>query len=110
MKKTAEFYPSNRYQYDFGLCSHRNGFAQIDTAQDAEYYGNWINPTQRILFTYMEGECITMEFDTDDEMKSEILELSAWHNDDGGKFKIDGMCNDEIINKFTDIGLSHLLH
>jgi hypothetical protein len=30
MKRTSEFSSTSRYIYDFGMCSPRNGFAQID--------------------------------------------------------------------------------
>ncbi len=39
MKITREFAPADRYTYDFGLCSYENGWAQVDTAQDASYFG-----------------------------------------------------------------------
>ena len=39
MKITREFAPADRYVYDFGLCSYKNGCAQVDTAQDASYFG-----------------------------------------------------------------------
>ena len=32
MKITREFCPSDRYTYDFGLCSYEKGWAQVDTA------------------------------------------------------------------------------
>lgn len=35
---------SDRYKYDFRLCTSANGWAQLDTKQDASYFGNWINP------------------------------------------------------------------
>lgn len=34
MKKTYEFNPTDRYYYDYGQCSTKNGYAQIDTGQD----------------------------------------------------------------------------
>ena len=41
MKITREFCPGDRYVYDFGLCNHEKGWAQVDTAQDASYFGKW---------------------------------------------------------------------
>ena len=38
MKITREFCPGDRYLYDFGLCSYKKGWAQVDTAQDASYF------------------------------------------------------------------------
>ena len=40
MKTTTDFRPlSDRYEFDCGPCSYANGFAQVDTQQDAPYYG-----------------------------------------------------------------------
>ena len=50
MKITREFGPGDRYVYDFGLCSYENGWAQVDTAQDASYFGTWANPTRLMIF------------------------------------------------------------
>jgi hypothetical protein len=41
----TEFTPSDRYVYDFVLCTYDKGWAQIDTRQDASYYGTWTNPS-----------------------------------------------------------------
>ena len=56
MKITREFCPGDRYVYDFGLCSYENGWAQVDTAQDASYFGTWANPTRLMIFSYCEGD------------------------------------------------------
>ena len=38
MKRVTEFLMNaDRYQFDFGECSASNGFAQIDTTEDAWY-------------------------------------------------------------------------
>ena len=54
MKITREFCPGDRYVYDFGLCRYEKGWAQIDTAQDASFFGTWADPT-RLLGTGLMG-------------------------------------------------------
>jgi len=50
MKTITDFDPeTSRYAFDFRLCHFKNGWAQLDTRQDASYYGNWINPVTRQL-------------------------------------------------------------
>ena len=44
MIRETSFEPSDRYQFDSGECSAANGYAQIDTGQDAWYFGQWANP------------------------------------------------------------------
>ena len=61
MKITREFWPGDRYVYDFGLCSYKKGWAQFDTAQDARYFGTWANPTRLIIFSYCKGDTTLKE-------------------------------------------------
>jgi hypothetical protein len=55
IERFNEFCPGNRYLYDFRVCTYEKGWAQIDTRQDAAYYGSWTNPVRREIFTYCEG-------------------------------------------------------
>lgn len=55
MTITREFAPADRYIYDFKYCSTSNGWAQIDTSQDASYFGQWINPAKRLIFCLLRG-------------------------------------------------------
>ena len=49
MKITRDFRPlSDRYSFDCGPCSYANGFAQIDTKQDAPCFG--YRPLYRVMF------------------------------------------------------------
>ena len=50
MKITREFCPGDRYTYDFGLCTYEKGWAQVDTAKDASYFGTWASPTRLMIF------------------------------------------------------------
>ena len=43
---THEFAPADRYLYDFKVLTIDKGWAQLDSRQDASYYGHW-NPRQR---------------------------------------------------------------
>ena len=61
MKITREFAPADRYLYDFGLCSYANGWAQVDTAQDASCFGTWAHPTRLLIFTYSSGDTTLKE-------------------------------------------------
>ena len=45
MKRETDFMENiERYHFDFGECSACNGYAQVDTSQDAPYFGIWTNP------------------------------------------------------------------
>ncbi|ARJ66125.1 hypothetical protein WV31_10845 [Magnetospirillum sp. ME-1] len=106
-----EFCPADRYLYDFGLCSSGNGFAQMDTKQDASYYGNWCNPTRRVLFSYVEGDCTTQVADTDEEFARLVRESAEWHDTHGyGPLRLDPGFNAELKAALIRVGLEDLLH
>ena len=106
-----EFAPADRYLYDFGKCSTANGWAQIDTSQDASYFGQWINPTRRLIFAYIEGDCVLTKLDTDVELAQEISEMKCWNEEQGHRFKgIDPGFNESLKAALEACGLREYLH
>ena len=113
MEKIREFAPADRYVYDWGLCSSDNGFAQIDTWQDASYYGTWANPEKLIIFNYCEGDTCLTKCDNEEEFRAEIYALKKWADESGGDrgFRgIDPGLNPVAIEKWRAVGLRELLH
>ena len=107
----SDRFDADRYKYDFKLCHPSKGWAQLDTKQDASYYGNWVNPTTLETFSYCEGDLTHVQYEDDAEFVAGIREAIGWHNEHGwGPAKIDGMCNDTIIQAFTRLGLTDVLH
>ena len=78
-----EFAPVDRYPYDFRVCTIARGWAQIDTGQDASYYGQWINPAKREIFAYCEGDRILTRCKTDAALCAEIARMKAWNLENG---------------------------
>lgn len=107
---THEFEPADRYLYDFGLCSAKNGFAQFDTDADASYYGNWLNPFKWVLFSYCEGDCTTTECETAADFVSEVRRVAAYFQDNGGFRGIDPGLGPDLRERFIELGLGDLLH
>ncbi len=56
MKITHDFCPGDRHTSGFGLCSDEKGWAQVDTAQDASYFGTWANPTGLTICSQCEDD------------------------------------------------------
>lgn len=111
MKVTSGFNPGDRYAYDFGPCSYRHGWAQLDSKQDASYYGNWVNPTSRKLFSYVEGDTTLIECETDDEFVQQVRQTITWHNDHGyGPSKIDVEHGTAMHAEFIRLGLADTLY
>ena len=70
MKITRDFRPlSDRYSFDCGPCSYANGFAQIDTRQDASYYGTWTSVASRTIVNFCEGDVTTTVCESDEELR-----------------------------------------
>jgi hypothetical protein len=98
-----------RYTYDAKLV----GYAQVDTRQDASYFGIWANPTERVIFTYCEGDTTREECATDEEFVEAIHRMAAFYNDAGyGPVGIDPGWNHQnaIAKAFRRLGLGEMLH
>lgn len=111
MQIIREFVPADRYVYDFGPCSYEKGFAQIDTAQDASYFGTWCSPTKRAIVSYCEGDVTTTLCETDEEFVATVRQIGEWNVAAGyGPARIDpGFCPD-MRAAFERLGLADLLH
>ena len=111
MKTIKDFAPADRYLYDFGACSIKNGFAQVDTSQDACYYGTWASPDRLMVVTYAEGDVIIRAGDTVQEFVEELRNFKIWNQKHGYKFSgIDTGFNKDLEKKFRAIGLGDLLY
>ena len=111
MKVTRAFEPmGDRYRYDFKLCHFRDGWAQLDTKQDAWYYGNWINPLTLRLCSYAEGDVVVTECADAAEFVTAVREACEWQKQAGYFIGIDGMCSTPIIEAVTRMGLAEYLH
>lgn len=112
MKVTQGFDENgDRYCYDFGPCSAKAGWGQIDTEQDASYYGMWANPTTLKIFTYCEGDTTLRECSSPAEFAEHLREIEQFEIASGRKpARIDPMLNDEIKQAFIEIGLENMLH
>jgi hypothetical protein len=108
---TREFAPADRYLYDFGPCSYANGFAQIDTSQDAPYFGKWANPTSLVIFSYCEGDTTHIQCETEAEFAAELRDIDAWNVSQGhGNARVDPGFSADMKAAFERIGLADLLH
>lgn len=106
-----DFVDGDRYRWDFGLCSSKHGFAQVDTSQDASYFGTWTNPERRMVVTFCEGDVTLQTADTDTEYVALLRHIKAWNEENGHAFLgIDPMGSGAIETKLRGLGLGDLLH
>jgi hypothetical protein len=109
--KTHKFIPDgSRYFYDSKL---PRDFAQLDTNQDASYYGNWASAKRLTLLSYCEGDCVTTQCSTIEEFRQVIETFQLFCSKTGYQFKgIDPgwVQTDEVLKPWRNAGLAHLLH
>ncbi|HSG61885.1 MAG TPA: hypothetical protein VLA24_10705 [Pseudomonadales bacterium] len=111
METIRQFEPADRYVYDWGLCSSDKNFAQVDTSQDASYFGTWANPFKRIIVCYCEGDVTLQIAETDAEFVAELRNIQQWNIDNGHRFLgIDPGFNKALAAKFAELGLADLVH
>lgn len=102
---------SDRYEYDFRLCTYERGWAQIDTTQDASYYGTWCNPTTFELMNYCEGDLTHTQCDDVEDFKAEVRKCAEWNKERGYWLGIDpGFREQPMFARFVELGLDDLFH
>ena len=100
-----------RYYFDFGECSHHLGYAQVDTSQDAPYFGIWTNPTTLTTVSYIEGDVRRDIAESLEEYVEYIRKIKADYEKMGAKILgIDPMLDDGISDRLKEIGLGDLIH
>ena len=102
---------ADRYAFDFDRCSLANGYAQIDTSQDAPYFGTWASPAALTIVSYVEGDIYTTECKDAAEFAREIRAIKDWNERAGHTFYgIDPGVQSSLRSQFESVGLSDLLH
>ena len=97
-------------RYSFDRCfSVARGYAQIDTSQDAAYYGTWANPSERKIVTYAEGDVIYQTAETDEEFAEAIRALWEWNRERKFLFGIDAGGSEKLVDEFKALGLGEFL-
>lgn len=106
---------TDRYAFDFKRCTYADGWFQVDTYQDAGYFGIWTNPTLRQIVTYAEGDITKVLCDTDEEYAEQVRDCCDHYTDGTERWphaKIDaGLKNREVsVARFTELGLKRYIH
>ena len=102
-----------RYEYDFGMCAPDNDYAQVDTAQDASYFGMWTNPFDYKIVTFAEGDLTIQTAESLEEYVKAVKNLKVAYGSEReteAYFGIDTMLRDRLTKRFKEIGLNEVLH
>lgn len=73
------FRSTERYQFDFHLCTKKEGWCQYDTSQDAWYFGVWVHPGKRVILTYAEGDITVVKCPTDESYHAELKHMAEFY-------------------------------
>ena len=98
----------SRYEIDAALCPA--GWSQLDTDQDASYFGLWASTKHRSILSYCEGDISRTNCGTAEEFCSEIRRVVAFHRRMGEWKGIDPGLKPEARQIWIDLGLGDLLH
>lgn len=101
---------SDRYRFDVRDCKPSDGWAQLDTRQDASYYGNWVNPIKLELVSYCEGDVTRTKCTSDLDFIQTLRECINWHKERALFIGIDPMGRPEIQSAFVQLGFGTELH
>ena len=101
---------TERTEFDAGMCSYANGYAQIDTKQDAPYFGTWVNPSTRRIVSLAEGDITIETAEGDEELVTTLRALAEWNEKAGWGFGIDPGTEARMEAEFKRLGVSDLLH
>ncbi len=110
MKKEHSFMSADRYLFDFRLCRVSDGWAQIDTSQDASYYGQWANPFTLEIVSYVEGDVYRNTAESPEEFVAELRSIKAWTIERGHRFiGIDPGLLEQPKKRLVELGLGDLM-
>tara|TARA_B100001094_G_scaffold9325_1_gene8323 strand:- start:418 stop:747 length:330 start_codon:yes stop_codon:yes gene_type:complete len=107
IKKETYFVESgDRYYFDFNL----KGYSQVDTKQDASYYGHWASPFDFKLVGYVEGDVTISTAPNKKEFVELMRSTAKWYSDNDDKLNIDCMLKEDQKQAWKELGLADLLH
>jgi len=96
----------DRYQFDFILCTSKLGWVQIDTSQDASYFGNWFNPVSRTFVSFTEGDLTMTACENDMQLIAELLRIMQFYDTDEQPVMLDPGFNLDVIRLLVQLGLT----
>ena len=113
IKKETFFESIDRYAFDFDMCKFSKGFAQLDTSDDASYFGNWVNFREYKIVSYCEGDITIETCENAEEFKELLKKTVDFYKFKAESFKgIDLGFDERIKEDFNKLGLdkNYYLH
>ena len=106
-RRTEHFPMADRYRWDTKHCRASDGWVQIDTLQDAPYYGTWAHKDKYQIVQYCEGDLSTTTCTDAEAFAAELAEFVRWAKEAGYWEGIDANIRAE---EWFDAGFGEYLH
>ncbi len=97
-------------RFDFDNQLIPAGWSQLDTESDASWFGLWAHPVHRKLISFCEGDITAQTCSDAESFRAEVERIATWHQQQGGRLRIDPGLKPERAQQWRDAGLGHLLH
>ncbi len=111
MKIIRSLEPGDRYRFDFDLWSCARGWAQVDTAQNASWFGTWASPAERSILNFAQGEVTRSVCETDEEFVAALRQIDRWNRHHGyGPARIDLGIDPALKAAFEAVVLGDMLY
>ena len=91
---------TERYIFDFDLCTVRRRWLQYDTSQDAWYFGMWVNMDLMQTLTYAEGDITLVTCPRPRGFKAELDNAAEFYGEPPPMFWT--LDSDGKVTKFYD--------
>ena len=109
-KKRTHVEDCDRYAFDYQHCRLSKGWAQLDTREDASYFGNWAHPEKLQIVSFAEGDVCVTTCEDSDEFRAEIESMAVFYIDrQEGTFRIDAGISPAAVANWASHGLKQYL-
>lgn len=99
-----KYFHSSRYKFDGDICAGSD-WMQYDTSQDASYFGVWVNPIERMVIQYAEGDVYIDVCKDATTYKKRIQELNEFYGPPPPAFV--GIGDDGQVTNYYDESAAH---
>jgi len=99
--KRETFFEDDISRYNFDA----KGYAQLDTTEDAWYYGNWVDFKNFRIIRYAEGDVSIETCENKEEFKELLKKVVEYSKFDESFKGLDLMCDENNIKAFESLGL-----
>lgn len=104
---------ADRYKYDLKFREADNWF-QVDTWQDASYFGVWTNPIELKIATYCEGDTSLEVCDDDADYRDALTRCLEFYDSERQRAKVDciyaSRSRPEIAERLRALGFADRIH